>query len=63
MNVTMEVPGNISFSYTVDIPKGDLRRGFFFYVDDTVVEDVEVRCALVVRQVTQQPMTVERFCA
>ncbi|CAI5462153.1 unnamed protein product [Closterium sp. Yama58-4] len=38
---SMAVDGHVSFAYDVDIPRGDLQRGLFFYVDDQLVLNIE----------------------
>lgn len=43
MNVSLEMIGEVSFNFSVDIPKGDTSRGFFFYVDDTPIDEMVVR--------------------
>ncbi|CAI5940458.1 unnamed protein product [Closterium sp. NIES-64] len=40
-DVSMAVDGHITFAYDVDIPRGDLQRGLFFYVDDQLVLNIE----------------------
>ncbi|CAI5507158.1 unnamed protein product, partial [Closterium sp. Naga37s-1] len=42
-DVSMAVDGYITFAYDVDIPRGDLQRGLFFYVNDQLVLNIEVR--------------------
>lgn len=43
LTVDLDRDGDVSFNMSVDIPPGDLQRGFFFHIDDFPVDQIVVR--------------------